>query len=124
MSGALAAAAAGGAAPGGGGAGASFSGATVTFQSNGLATGTGTYVGATNWYAPTTAGIGFSRWVRVTRTSGLSFTNEGAWQVLGSGVTYSVSGGAGTSQGIVDFSTDSGGATIVSSGTISVSNIG
>lgn len=77
--------------------------------------------GSANWATPTTAGIGSSYWVKITRTSGSPFST------LSSGVIYSLStvrtitlysaSGPLQSAGNVDIYSDSGGTTRVGGGT-------
>lgn len=106
--------------------GGDFTASTVAFNSNGTMTyGTTSGGESANWYAPTTGGIGSSFWYRITQTGGaVSFSvSTGVWQSLASGSgTISATGGAGSAIGIVEFATDSGGASIVGNGDITVSN--
>jgi len=58
--------------------------ATINFFSNGTVTGnqgSDTPVSLTNWYTPTTAGIGNSRWIE--------FNNDNNWLALSSTRSYS-----------------------------------
>jgi hypothetical protein len=102
-----------------------FAGGTVTLNSDGTATGT-SYSGNANWYQPTTTGVGSRFWARTTRTSGQSGVvfspASGTWWSLSSGRTWSATGGSGGCTGTIELATDSGGANIVATGTISVSN--
>lgn len=106
--------------------GGTFGGSTVTFESDGDATGT-SYSGNASWYSPTTAGIGSSHWVRTTKTGGVGSAvidpADGAWNSLTAGVTWTVSGGAVSYEGTVEVATDSGGSSIVGTGTLVVSNL-
>jgi hypothetical protein len=98
-----------------------FDGATVTLGSNGSATGTG----SSAWFSPLTSGIGGSYWFRLTRTGGAGGTAfspaSGAWHTLAAGQLVTNSG-AGSCTGTIEFSTDSGGSSIVSTGSIAVNN--
>lgn len=106
--------------------GGDFTATTVAFNSNGTMTyGTTSGGESTNWYSPTTVGIGSSYWYRVTKTSGAAnfSVSTGVWLSLASGSgTISATGGPGSAVGTVEFATDSGGASIVGNGDIIVSN--
>lgn len=71
-------------------------------------------------------GTGANYWVRWTNTSGtLSTGTAGTWQQLSSDRTFGVSvtsnsGGLKTTIGTVEFATDSGGANIIASGSITL----
>lgn len=100
-----------------------FAGTTVTLASDGTATGTGSPA----WFTPTRSGVGSSYWARITRTGGTSGAvvfspASGVWYSLSAGQTWSAVGGAGGCNGTIEIASDSGGANIVATGTISVNN--
>jgi|688.fasta_scaffold129301_6 hypothetical protein len=82
--------------------------------------------GDPNWATPTTAGIGSSYWVKITRTSGvtlLGMTSGTLYQISTVPTAYyNVSpGGFQASSGNVDIYSDAGGTTRVGGGTYSLS---
>lgn len=100
--------------------------ASITLNSDGTISATGIFIarGSPNWYNPTSVGIGSSYWVRATRTGGAwsvdpDVGSMGTWESLAGGYTWSsVASGAAVSQSTemrLDFSTDSGGSSIVAS---------
>lgn len=109
--------------------------ATVTFNTDGTVSGTigGTGSnGATGdrWYQPTESGIGSGYWIRATLSSGLSPNNGnpgvGTWLALSSGRTWGYTSGGGTlgtrdGTLLFEIASDSGGSTVVCSGSFSFS---
>lgn len=99
--------------------------ASVTFNSDGTVTVTGTSPAANNWYAPTSPGIGSSFSVRITTTSSLNTSIaggvSGTWYSLAAGQGYTFSNSSSTTEGTgsatVAISPD-GGATVFNIGTI------
>lgn len=85
-------------------------------------------VGTTNWYLPTTANVGASFWINITRTggtSGCNFTNaQGAWtNITNSGLTIDITGvsvGAFTVSGSYIIASNSSGTLQCSAGTITL----
>lgn len=97
--------------------------ASVTLNDNGVITTTGGSPITSAWYAPTTAGIGNSHWVKFTLLSGN--TPSGAalntWLPLSTARTLSLSGSANSEcQVTARIATDSAGANVVGSGTIDI----
>lgn len=91
-------------------------------------------VAAGNWFSPTTAGIGPSYWVDITRTSGTSGVNfsaaQGSWTNIGSsGLIINLTGtsgvvGTATVGGTYQISNSATGSPVLGSGTISLSVTG
>jgi len=97
---------------------------SITFNTNGTMFYEDTFqsTGSANWATPTTAGIGSSYWVKITRTSGSypSGMTSGTIYSISTAPTaylYSAYSGANYSAGNVDIYSDSGGATRVGGGT-------
>lgn len=100
---------------------------TVQYVTNGTITGAGYTAGPTNWFSPTTVGIGNSYWIRFTLQSGV------AWDAgLVSGTIYALSSNRSVTwtcntaiakNAVVDvvIYSDSGGVTTVGSGSVDVS---
>jgi hypothetical protein len=103
---------------------AAFSGATVTFSTD----GTTNDVSAPAWFTPASVGIGSSYWFRLTRTGGSGGTSfspaSGSWVSLATQQIVSVGAGAGICSGTMEFATDSGGANVVATSTVAVNNAG
>ena len=102
--------------------------ATATFSTTGACTGTISRSGLTftkSWYAPNTAGIGTSYWVKATLTTGKtpSSGTMGAWTQITTNQAWTNSVAAGGSRdSIVKFqiASDAGGVNIVYTGTIGI----
>lgn len=98
---------------------------SVNFGGNGLTTATGGTASPSNWFTPTSAGIGAGYYINITRTSGTAGTNfsaaQGAWtNITGSGLTISTTGTSGTVNGTYQLSTSVTGSPVVASGTITL----
>ena len=99
------------------------SSATASFavSSNGTASGAGTIndgttPGSSNWYTPTTTGIGNSYYVKYTVTSGSASSNAASsFTLLNTppSITKTASAGSGTCTFKIEIATDSGGTNIV-----------
>ena len=90
--------------------------AYVQFKSDGT---TVTTAGAgSNWYTPTTTSIGDSYWIRFTVQSGPATATHSGYGQLSSTRYASIDMGTkGSSDVLVEISSDSGGSTVVASGT-------
>lgn len=80
--------------------------------------------GPAYWYTPTTVGIGSNYWVRMTLNSGDAFTTGtvGSYLQLSSSRAWTLQEaviGTKTNSCTIQIATDSGGANVVASGTIS-----
>jgi len=97
----------------------------LTLNADGSANVTGTGASTTAWLTPYTTGIGANYWVKVTVTASTSSSTTGTtgWLSLASGTTWSASNSGNTLEGTgtatVQFAADSGGATIVATGSLS-----
>lgn len=97
--------------------------ATATFGllADGTVSGLGaindnTSPGSSNWYSPTSTGVGSSYWVRYTATSGtLSSNDASTWTQLNAtrSVTKSASSGSASCTFTIEIAADSGGATVL-----------
>ncbi len=99
---------------------------TVTFGSTGLTTVTGGTATPSNWFSPTSVGIGAGYYINITKTGGLSglafSAAQGSWvNISGSGLTIS-SNAQATIAGTYNISSSVSGTPIVASGTITLSN--
>lgn len=108
--------------------------ARASFNSDGSLTGSTGGVGTLdtdtvtgdNYWTPTTTGIGATLWLRATLTSG-TFTSgtAGTWQALTTGLIFTRASPGGVGTNIVtatfEIATDSGGANIIASGSITLS---
>ena len=97
--------------------------ASLVFATDGNVTLTG--AASQSWFAPTQAGIGSSYWVRCTRVSGVTPTGSalGTWLQLSANRTWSVSwlfNVLKTCTLTLESASDSAGATIVASGTYTI----
>lgn len=89
--------------------GSGTSSAQFVINSDGTMTGTAIYSGPSNWISPTIAGIGAAYWVSI---------DGAAFQQLNTTRTTSINGANLDVTRTIRIATDSGGANIVSSGTI------
>ena len=102
--------------------------ASLVFGGNGAVTLNG--VSANNWYLPTTASIGATYYVNITRSGGTLGVNfsaaQGAWtNISASGLTIGLTGGGQrTASGTYQISSNSAGTAIVASGSISLTAAG
>jgi hypothetical protein len=85
----------------------------------------GSYIGNGNWYNPTTASIGDTHWIRFTKVSEAGATISGtfgSWLQLNSARSLSISTSSGEATGVItaEIATDSGGVTIVGTGTVTL----
>jgi hypothetical protein len=107
-----------------------YSGTTpLIFAQNGTATLNG--VGSSNWYSPTTAGVGALFWVNITRTGGTSGVNfsaaQGSWtNITNSGLSVGLSGYTGdvgtvSASGTYQISNSATGMPVLGSGSITLS---
>lgn len=97
--------------------------ATATFGllADGTVSGLGaindnTSPGSSNWYSPTSTGVGSSYWVRYTATSGtLSSNDASTWTQLNAtrSVTKSASSGSASCTFTIEIAADSGGSVIL-----------
>lgn len=100
--------------------------ANLVLAGNGTATLNG--VGTTNWFLPTTANVGASYWIKITQTggtSGYSFSAaSGAWtNITNGGLTIGISGPGGQSYNVTGsyiIASDSGGVNQLGSGSITL----
>ena len=99
--------------------------ANLVLAGNGTATLNG--AGTSNWYAPTTANVGASYWIKITQTGGSSGTTfsaaNGAWtNITNSGLSIGLTGGTGITNatGGYQIASDSGGVNVLGSGTITL----
>lgn len=92
-------------------AGSGTSTAQIAFNNDGTMQGSLVYTGPTNWYTPTTAGIGNQYWMSV---------DSGAWQSMSSGILQSITGGNLSVSRNIRIATDSGGTNIVATGSINL----
>jgi hypothetical protein len=82
--------------------------------------------GSTNWATPTTAGVGSSYWIKVTRTNGITpshMTSGTIYALSGSPymfITAVYHGQIRIASGTIDIYSDSGGTTRVGGGTYSM----
>jgi hypothetical protein len=99
---------------------------SAVFGGNGLTTPTGGTASPSNWYQPTSAGIGAGYYINITKTgglSGLAFTAaQGAWTNIGAGGLTIAGNAQATITGTYQLSTSAGGSPVVASGTITLSN--
>lgn len=107
-----------------GAVGEMISALSVTFGGNGLTTPTSGTAVPGNWFSPTSAGIGASYWINITRTGGSPGVNfsaaQGSWVNIGAG-GLTISGSApGTVTGTYQLSSSSSGTPVVASGTITI----
>lgn len=104
--------------------------ASFTLVSDGTSTrtpnGGGSAVAGPNWYAPTTASIGSSYWVKLVINSSATTTISGSatntvMSVSGAGWTFTntATNNEGTGSGTLSFYTDSGGTNLVATGSVS-----
>jgi hypothetical protein len=101
----------------------------VSIVTNGTIAGSGSlnYAGPANWYSPTTTGIGSSYWVKFTLNSGSAWAaglvNNTIYALTASRtIQWSTTiGTTKTASVTVSIYSDSGGTTLVSSGTMAVS---
>lgn len=100
-----------------------ISGGTARFKSDGTSVAN---LSSPNWHSPTTAGIGSSRWVRITITASdfavVLSPASSTWHSLASDVLFSATGGIGGCSGLYEIASDSAGANLISRGLFSVSN--
>jgi hypothetical protein len=91
--------------------------ATITFKSDGTVTNSPVDpTGSSNWYSPTTAGVGAGFYARFTPTTGVATVNNAAsWTSLSANLslTKSASTGDGSCTFTVEIATDIGGSNIV-----------
>jgi hypothetical protein len=101
-----------------------ISGSSVTFTGSGLTTTTGGSAVPSNWFAPTSAGIGAGYYINITRTGGtVNFSAaQGAWTNIGAGGLTVTLTASGSVTGTYQLSTSPTGSPIVANGTISLSN--
>lgn len=78
--------------------------------------------GSTDWATPTTAGIGNSYWIKLTKTSGNTILGmtSGTIYALSTNRTVYITTSGGFSSGTIDIYSDSGGTTRVGGGTFSL----
>ena len=90
---------------------------TITYEDPALSSG------SANWATPTTAGVGSSYWIKVTRTSGITPSGMTSGTIYALSISPSMyisavfSGQTRTSNGTIDIYSDSGGTTRVGGGT-------
>lgn len=105
--------------------GATEAAATITVKSDGSVDQIGLNIGTTtiDWHSPPVSGIGASYWVRVTGSgdtptgtlnSWLQLNTDRSWTLTLSGI------GSLSFVGTIEFSRDSGGTVVVSSGTFNL----
>lgn len=98
--------------------------ANLVLASNGTATLNG--ASASNWFSPTTGGVGTGRYIKITQTGGTSGTTftaaTGAYTQISGGLTIGITGGAGVTNasGTYIIASDAGGVTQLGSGTITL----
>lgn len=98
----------------------------LTFDSDGDGTMAGVSSDSFNWFQPTTAGVGAGYWIRLTVNSGTSPTGgspTATWLQMNSARSWSLTRTTiGTSSGnyTLEIASDSGGVTVVSSATITM----
>jgi len=99
---------------------------SVNFGGSGLTTATGGTATPSNWYSPTSANIGASYYINITKTSGysgLAFSAaQGTWTNITSGGLTITSNGQATITGTYQLSSSATGNPVVASGTITLSN--
>ena len=106
-----------------GGAQAGFyhSNGDITFKSDGTVLYFIYVSGPLNWYEPPSSGIGSSYWIRLHRTGGHPLvSNDNVWLSLATNPVYQSNGVGGNSNGTLDIATDSGGSSIVASGSYQI----
>jgi hypothetical protein len=109
-----------------GGQSPTYNGSTpITFGANGTANLAG--VAASNWYSPTTAGIGNTYYLKITQTGGTAgYTFNGytsGYTVIGGGASVGVSGPTGSTYsvtGTYSISSNSAGTAIVGTGSLTL----
>jgi hypothetical protein len=98
--------------------------ARVTLVNDGTVTRVSVGSMMSNWYTPTTAGVGASHWVRATVTSGsLSSGTTGSWVSINTNPAWVCSQtviGTKTATVTLELATDSGGANIVGSCSVTI----
>jgi hypothetical protein len=104
----------------------------LNLASNGTATLNG--VATSSWYSPTTAGVGASYWIDITRTSGTTGVNfsaaQGAWtNISNSGLSIGLSSYTGdvgtvTVTGSYQISSSSSGSPVLGAGTVTLTVTG
>lgn len=99
---------------------------SFTLNSNGTITPGANASNPPQWFYPTTASIGSSYWINITRISGNGGVNfsaaQGAWTAIGAGLSIAAAGGAGGCAGTYQISTSVTGSPVVAYGNVSVSN--
>jgi hypothetical protein len=97
-------------------------GGSVTWNPNGTLNGNFTgSVNSSNWYVPTTTGIGSSYWLQMTATSGtITGITSGAWTSMASAIGPVGSAFIGTVSGSWAISTNATGNPVVGGGSFSL----
>jgi hypothetical protein len=101
-------------------------GSSVTLTGTGLTTVVGGSATPSNWFTPTSTGIGASYYINITKTSGLSAVAfsaaQGSWVNIGAGGLTISSNAQSPISGTYQLSTSITGSPVVASGTITLSN--
>lgn len=102
-----------------------YNGATpLVLGSNGTATLNG--VSTSNWYSPTTGGVGTGRYIKITQTggtSGFTFSAATTYTQIAGGLTIGISGPGGSTfnvTGTYIIASDAGGVTQLGTGSITL----
>lgn len=94
-----------------------------SITSTGTTTGSGPNLGHSKWFIPLSAGIGSSYWIRATLSSGNAWTSGtmGSWIQLSSIRTWTTNAAGGSVKSNVtlfEIASDAGGSNIVATGSI------
>jgi hypothetical protein len=106
--------------------GESIAGSSVTLNGNGLTTVIGGGAVPSNWFSPTSAGIGASYYINITKLAGPSGVNfsaaQGVWTNIGAGGLTITSNAQATIEGSYQLSSSVSGIPVVASGFIELLN--